>query len=329
MWRIVCVAALVVGVHAAVWNAVQRFVPHRADKPAPVIKVHWVSDAESSAAQPAKQALSDKALAQAKLAEQGKKQKQAKKKKKRKAVKAPAQKKPTPKKPAPQPPAQVNTVEAPPLLTQPVDVVQSVEPIIESQIIEPQKVEPIVVQEPVPLEITQPTVPESTPPEAEAETALASVDDAMQDEEDSAGEDEETLLLPDMREASAAAGGDARSDDEWLRGGGGAGASSSVSAPTSSVPIVRDITNAEYARNPSPPYPALSRKLGEEGTIRLRVEVNATGGVTRVTVQESSGFGMLDNVARKAVRGWRFQPASRDGQKVASTVLVPVHFYLE
>jgi protein TonB len=45
-------------------------------------------------------------------------------------------------------------------------------------------------------------------------------------------------------------------------------------------------------------------------------------------VQRSSGNASLDAAALKAVRGWAFMPASRNGQNIASIVQVPVNFRL-
>jgi len=74
--------------------------------------------------------------------------------------------------------------------------------------------------------------------------------------------------------------------------------------------------------NPKPPYPEIARLRGYEGTVRLKVEVLASGKVGSITVQESSGYEILDRSALKTVKDWHF-PA-RFG-----TVIVPVTFQLE
>ncbi len=81
--------------------------------------------------------------------------------------------------------------------------------------------------------------------------------------------------------------------------------------------------------NRSPQYPPAARRLGHEGRVLLEVEVLIDGTVGGVEVVESSGHGVLDAAAARAVRGWKFEPARRGDTPVASKVLVPVRFALE
>jgi protein TonB len=79
----------------------------------------------------------------------------------------------------------------------------------------------------------------------------------------------------------------------------------------------------------APVYPALSRRLGEEGTVVLRVELDETGAVAQARIQTSSGFRRLDEAALAAVKTWRCQPAQRNGQPVRATALQPFKFVLQ
>ena len=81
--------------------------------------------------------------------------------------------------------------------------------------------------------------------------------------------------------------------------------------------------------NPKPPYPEIARRRGYEGTVRLEVEVSASGGVEQVRVQKSSGYETLDRSALETVKEWRFIPARFGGMPVKSTVIVPVTFKLK
>jgi protein TonB len=94
-------------------------------------------------------------------------------------------------------------------------------------------------------------------------------------------------------------------------------------------PVVPPSLQAGYLRNPEPPYPTVSRRLGEEGTVQLRVQVSAEGHAVRVDIHRSSGFPRLDETAAAAVREWRFVPAKRGTTPVAATVIVPIVFRLE
>lgn len=87
--------------------------------------------------------------------------------------------------------------------------------------------------------------------------------------------------------------------------------------------------DADYLKNPAPVYPPLARRMGEEGRVVLRVQVTAQGTADSVELMTSSGSDRLDQAALKAVRNWRFVPARRGGEAVASAVLVPITFKLE
>lgn len=86
---------------------------------------------------------------------------------------------------------------------------------------------------------------------------------------------------------------------------------------------------ADYLANPNPPYPALSKRLGEEGTVRLNILVNPDGSVAQLELLESSGHPRLDRSAMTTVQSqWKFEPARQGGTAVAAWVIVPIQFTL-
>ncbi len=87
--------------------------------------------------------------------------------------------------------------------------------------------------------------------------------------------------------------------------------------------------DAAYLHNPPPPYPPLSRRLGEQGKVQLRVHVNTEGLPTAVEIKSSSGSPRLDGAALETVRKWRFVPARQGDRPVAAWVVVPINFRLE
>jgi protein TonB len=95
------------------------------------------------------------------------------------------------------------------------------------------------------------------------------------------------------------------------------------------APLTMPIFNADYLDNPAPSYPALSRRLHEQGRVLLRVLVNPGGRADEVQIQSSSGYARLDGVARDTVRSWKFVPAKRGAEPVPAWVLIPVSFRLE
>ena len=84
--------------------------------------------------------------------------------------------------------------------------------------------------------------------------------------------------------------------------------------------------NVSYLDNPAPNYPSISRRLGEQGKVLLRVQVAVDGTADSVVLQTSSGSSRLDQAALAAVKKWRFVPARRGGQAVVASVVVPVSF---
>ncbi|SDW93294.1 energy transducer TonB [Lysobacter enzymogenes] len=101
------------------------------------------------------------------------------------------------------------------------------------------------------------------------------------------------------------------------------------SAPTAAAPAAptgAHVGAAPLASNRAPQYPAASLRRGEGGTVRLQVQITEQGDVAEAEVVQGSGSRALDRAALSAVRGWRFQPATRSGRPVADTVLVPITF---
>lgn len=77
-----------------------------------------------------------------------------------------------------------------------------------------------------------------------------------------------------------------------------------------------------------PLYPRMAREQGWHGKVVLRTHISADGTVTSATVQESSGFSLLDESAVQSVKGWSFEPAKNGEFAVASTVDLPIRFDL-
>ncbi len=76
-------------------------------------------------------------------------------------------------------------------------------------------------------------------------------------------------------------------------------------------------------------YPPTSMRQREQGTVLLRVAVDANGAVQRIEIERSSGHPQLDIAAREAVQHAHFRPVLRDGQPVPAWGVVPIEFRLE
>lgn len=97
--------------------------------------------------------------------------------------------------------------------------------------------------------------------------------------------------------------------------------------PAQPLMMTSELSLACPDRSP-PNYPAISRRLGEQGQVKLKVELDETGRVTSARVVESSGFKRLDEAGLNAVKSWRCNPATRDGKPVRAVALQPLDFIL-
>ena len=88
-------------------------------------------------------------------------------------------------------------------------------------------------------------------------------------------------------------------------------------------------SNAAYLKNPSPAYPSISKRMGEQGKVLLRVLISAEGLPEQVEIKQSSGYERLDRQAHDTVLRWRFVPGKRNGTPEAMWYLVPINFVLE
>ncbi len=107
---------------------------------------------------------------------------------------------------------------------------------------------------------------------------------------------------------------------------------SNAEATASSAPpsdTVVKPTKADYLNNPKPEYPALSRRLGEEGKVVISVLINTQGRAEEVRLKKSSGYNRLDDAALRAVKTWGFRAGTRNGVAEAMWFDVPVLFRLD
>ena len=102
-------------------------------------------------------------------------------------------------------------------------------------------------------------------------------------------------------------------------------------APVVTAPSKTDVSiPASYsASNQKPIYPNMSKRLGEQGTVVLRVLVKADGSAGEVEVKSSSNYPRLDQAAIDAVKTWRFNPAKIDGKATDEWYQVPIPFKLQ
>lgn len=81
--------------------------------------------------------------------------------------------------------------------------------------------------------------------------------------------------------------------------------------------------------NPKPPYPLASRRMGEQGSVLLRLCIGSHGLVESVLMSQSSGYQNLDRSAIETVKAWRFSALSTTSENISECYQLPIHFQLE
>lgn len=100
-------------------------------------------------------------------------------------------------------------------------------------------------------------------------------------------------------------------------------------APPAPPKIDLPSSDADYLQNPKPAYPPISKRLGEQGKVIVRVLIGADGLPQRAEVRTSSGFERLDKAATDTVMKWRYTPGKRNGVPETMWFAVPINFVLE
>lgn len=109
-----------------------------------------------------------------------------------------------------------------------------------------------------------------------------------------------------------------------------AAASAASAAPAAPAAAEGDYTPPAYRRAPKPPYPAAMRQSRVEGSVRLRIHIDAEGVPQQVELVGSSGHAAFDRAAADWVaRHWLFEPARRGGSAVPGVVVTSVRFVLQ
>ena len=100
-------------------------------------------------------------------------------------------------------------------------------------------------------------------------------------------------------------------------------------APPAPAAVQLPSSDADYLQNPKPAYPPISKRLGEQGKVTLRVLIGIDGRAKKVEIRRSSGFDRLDQSATNAAMSWRYVPGKRGGVPEEMWSDVPINFVLE
>lgn len=104
-----------------------------------------------------------------------------------------------------------------------------------------------------------------------------------------------------------------------------------ATTPRREAPVVRNREARPLSSNAKPDYPRGALRNGVEGSVVARLNVAPDGSVSDASIVSRSGQRdrELDREVLTTVRGWKFEPAMREGRAVSSVVNVPVDFRTE
>ncbi|WP_321494028.1 TonB family protein [uncultured Desulfobacter sp.] len=79
----------------------------------------------------------------------------------------------------------------------------------------------------------------------------------------------------------------------------------------------------------APRYPYRAKRMGREGTVKIRFLVDKDGNVSDVKILEANPPGFFEEAVLDAVSAWKYAPGELMGRKVATLVTTSVVFQLE
>lgn len=112
-------------------------------------------------------------------------------------------------------------------------------------------------------------------------------------------------------------------------GSGPAAPAGAAGPPSMGAGVELPSSGAGYLQNPAPVYPAISKRLGEQGKVLVRVLIGADGNPQKAELERSSGFDRLDRSALDYVMKCRYVPGKVGGVPQAMWYEAPVNFVLQ
>ena len=100
-------------------------------------------------------------------------------------------------------------------------------------------------------------------------------------------------------------------------------------APAPSAAKSSSVSSAQYVGSCEAPYPTMSKRMNEKGTVVLKVLVKSDGTAGDVELKSSSGYPRLDQAWLEAIKTCRFTPSTgSDGKPIDEWFSAPHTFRL-
>jgi protein TonB len=94
------------------------------------------------------------------------------------------------------------------------------------------------------------------------------------------------------------------------------------------IPTKAKVVKPKRSKKVKPDYPSKLRAKGIEGTVVVRVQINAKGKVTKVDIVAKSKHSEFDEAAKAAAMNERFKPATKDGKAISYSLSFSYRFRL-
>src|SRR6266852_2127111 len=128
-------------------------------------------------------------------------------------------------------------------------------------------------------------------------------------------------------DARLAFSGDESDANAGALGAGLAANTSQPVAPAAALPVGGDVKQARLISSVPPSYPVLAKNQHVAGDVRVDALIDASGRVT--TMKVVSGPTLLHQAAMDALRRWKYQPATLNGNSVPMHLTVTIQFRLQ
>jgi protein TonB len=128
-------------------------------------------------------------------------------------------------------------------------------------------------------------------------------------------------------DAGLAFSGDESDSSSRALGAGLAANASQPAAPAAALPVGGDVKQARLISSVPPSYPVLAKTQHIAGDVRVDALIDASGRVT--TMKVVSGPTLLHQAAMDALRQWKYQPATLNGNAVPMHLTVTIQFRLQ
>ena len=137
------------------------------------------------------------------------------------------------------------------------------------------------------------------------------------------------LAINDPTPSATAPTGVVTQAPQAVAAGPSAAAPATAAAAQGPAKIELPSLDARYSDQDATIYPAMSRRLGEEGTTVYSVLIGTDGKAISARLVKSSGFERLDKAAYDTVMRRRYTPGTRDGVPVALSYNAPISWVLK